>query len=263
MYYQSKFDIIKRMKFLLAAVISTPLIIWGLFSIPHSLGQTQTASMLDFTAAVQVGLQSLAINPIAQFQQQEIINQDYKSSWDEFGINTLIDGNTLSAEVNNLIDQDIIQSIETAQSYNQQEESYLQDTQITPEQVQNIESSTGADVSPSESFDPNPSVDTNPDVNTSPADTPTQDTTGTNKNENSTQDTNAPTQGATNPTQDTNNPTTETSTSQPSSNILQNENTIFNAILHSEQDHVIDQTPASPEITPTPTSPGDNTSTTP
>ncbi len=249
------------MKFLLAAVISTPLIIWSLFSVPRSFGQTQTTSMPDFATAVQAGLQSLATNPIAQSQQQEILNQDYKSSWDEFGINTLVDGNMPPTEINDLIGQDIIKSIETAQNYNQQEANYFQDTQITPEQIQDIEGSTGADVLPNESFDPNPSVGMNPDINTSPSDTSTQDTEGANNNEAPTQDINASTQATTNPAQDTNNLNTETNTPTTDTYTPSNdESTIFNAILHSEQDNIIDQAPASPDITSPPTSPEDNTS---
>ena len=263
MYYQFEFDIIKVMKFLLAAIISTPFIIWSLLSVPHSFGQTQETSVPDFTTAVQAGLQSLATNPIAQSQQQDILNQDYKSSWDEFGINTLVDGNMSPAEINDLIGQDIIKSIETAQNYNQQEANYFQDTQITPEQIQDIEGSTGADVLPSESFDPNPSVEMNPNINTSPSDTSIQDNEGANNNETPTQDTNASTQ-ATNPVQDTNNINTETNKPTTDAYTPSNdESTIFNAILHSEQDQAIDQTSTSPDITTPPTSPEDNAPPTP
>jgi len=222
------------MKFWLAVGISALLVISGLFLVPHSFGQTQVVLSSDFTTAVQAGLQSLATNPGTQSQQQEIQNQDYKSTWDEFGTNALIDGTTPPFEVDRKITQDIIQTIQTESNYNQQETQYLENAQVTPEEIQVMEESGGSDVPPGEFIDPNPSAEANPDVSMFA----TEDQGQNNNGGESTSTENTSTTETTSLSSETNTSTSEASTSS--------DETIFDAILQGEQ------TLVNPSSEPTP-----------
>lgn len=172
--------IIKSMKVIFAIGAFAMLLAVGeLPFLSAPIGYTQTiataatsTSYVDFTTAVQAGVQVLAANSIAQTEQQQIKSQDYKSTWDEFGINVMVDGATPVADVNNQVVSDIAQSTAISQNYNQQEADYLQGQQITPEQVQASEQSVGIDLPPTEQIDTHPSIGANPDVNISPADVP-------------------------------------------------------------------------------------------
>lgn len=225
------------MKFLSVVGILALLIIGGLLSANHSFGQAQGVSASDFETAIQAGLHSLAINPGARLGQQQIQSQDYKSTWDEFGISMLIDGTTPPAEVDRKIIEDIIQAVQTETNYNQQETKYLGNIQITPEEIQVMEESGGSDVPPGEFIDPNPSVEANPDVNMS-----TSEDQGQNNVEESTSTEN------TSALQTTSTAETGTSTSEVSTS---SDETIFDAILQGELvNPSIEPTPPPPEPPP-------------
>lgn len=215
------------MKIFFVGGILILVIITGLFFAQHSLGQTQTipTSTSDFAIAVQAGLRAVEINSVAQSQQQEIKNQDYKSAWDEFGVNKLVDGNMPPDQVQNQIAQDIIQSVETAQNYNQQEADYLQATQNTPEQVQAAENSVGVDLPPDQTIDANPSIDANPGVSISPADTQTQENIAGNTFSSDT--------GFGNKSTSTDKIIAETSAVEPSSSIQRAGISVGNAVVDS------------------------------
>lgn len=209
------------------------LVISGLFFAPHSLGQTQGGSASDFATIVQAGLQSLAINLGARSEQQEIQSQDYKSTWDEFGTNVLIDGATAPAEVDGRINQDIVQTVQAEANYDREEAKYLEVSNVTPEEIQIMEESGGSDVPVGESIDPNPSAEANPDVSMSA----TED-----------QGQNDPEENTSTPQTTSIVPETNTSTSEVST---PSDETIFDAILQGEQA----QEGPGPEFTPPPTEP--------
>lgn len=198
------------------------------------VGESGTAN--DFNNDVRLGMQNLAVNPAAQVQQKEIGSQDYKSTWDEFGTNVLIDGTTPPAEVDRKITEDTIQAVQIEETYNQQEVQYLENAHVAPEEIQAMEESGGSDVPPGEFIDPNPSAESNPDVSVSAS-----EDQGQNNVEEST--------------------TTETSTFQATSTSgadvftpelsTSSEETIFDAILQGEQTLVN----PSPEPTPPPPEP--------
>lgn len=229
------------MKFLLAVGISALLTINGLLSAPRSFGQTQAAptSTSDFATAVQAGLQSSTINQTAQSQQQEIQNQDYKSTWDEFGTNVLIDGTTPPAEVDRKITQDVVQAIQTEENYDREEANNLEAAHLTPEEVQSIEESTGSDVPPGESIIPSPSLEANPDVNISSVESKEQNNTEASSS--------LPSIEMFPPSIETN--VVDTATSTPEMSTSTEENSIFEAILQGEQ--AADQT-STPESVPAP-----------
>ncbi len=192
----------------------------------------------DFDHDVRLGLQNLAANPMAQTQQKEFQGEEYKSTWDEFGINALIDGATPPAEVTSKISQEIIQTIQTEENYDRQEASYLETAQITPEEVQTVEGSTNSDLPPGESINPNPSLQENPDVNASSVE-------GLEQND----------AGASNPLPEERsgsiNEAASASESAPEATTA-NENTIFEAILQGEQSTPPpSETPAPMEPPPT------------
>lgn len=246
------------MKFLLAGEVLVLLVIGGLFLVPNSFGQTQAASLSDFAAAVQAGLRNLATNPATVSQQQQIQNQDYKSTWDEFGVNTLVDGSVPPTQVQNQIAQDIVQSVETAQNYDQQEANYLQEAQVTPEQVQATENSVGVDLLSDQLINPNPSVDANPDVITSPVDTLTQDngensaSSSGNINESTTTNEIISTStteinSSTEATLENGSSTSDVNVSTTDMSASSSEGAIFDAILQGEQMQPTDQTTPAPD----------------
>lgn len=198
------------------------------------VGESGTAS--DFNNDVQLGVQNLVLNPIAQVQQKEIGSQDYKSTWDEFGTNVLIDGTTPPAEVDRKIIEDTIQAVQIEETYNQQEVQYLENTHLTPEEIQAMEESGGSDVPPGEFIDPNPSAESNPDVSVSAS----EDQGQNNVEESTTTETSA--------FQATSTPGTDAFTPELSTS---SEETIFDAILQGEQTLVN----PGPESTPPPPEP--------
>lgn len=222
--------IIKIMKFFLLSVIFSFLATAYALAATNFFGQTQTTS--DFTSAVQLGLQTLAANPAGQAQRQEIQDQDYKSAWDEFGINAFVDGIAPPSTITKVITRDIIQTIETEESYDREETKYLEDTQATPEEIKNIEESSGSDVPPGESIDPNPSIEANPEASIFAVEDQESSNAGVS--------TSSPDTVSSNLEISTSTPETSTSTPETS---ISNENTIFDAILQGEQ--TSEQSPAS------------------
>ena len=200
----------------------------------------------DFNNDVQLGLQNLAVNSQAQIQQKEIKNQDHQSTWDEFGMNTLVDGANPTGEISKEITQDILQTVQTEINYDKQEEKYLQDNQITPQEIQTIEGSTASDILPGESDDPNPSLEANPDVSVSSVE---------DSGQNSIEASNPPQEGITqeqSQAENTSNnqlqPTPDTTTNTPTTA----ESTIFDAILQGEQNNPPSEaTPLPSEAPPT------------
>ncbi len=152
-------------------IFSISILLVGLFLFVNSLSAQilPVGTANDFDNDLRLGVQNLIENPTAQIQQKEIQNQDYKSTWDEFGTNILIDGTAPSDKINIKITQDIIQAIETEKSYDLEEASYLENIHLAPEEVQSIEGPAGSDVPPTEPIIPNPSLEANPNVDVSSA----------------------------------------------------------------------------------------------
>jgi len=225
----------------------------GLFLCPSiSLGQARAEKVSDFTADVQFGLQNLETNPVAQAQEKDLQAQDYKSMWDEFGINVLVDGATPPPEINKEIIQDILRAVRTEQNYDQQEASYLEAAKITPQDIKAVEESTGSDVSPSESLNPNPSLETNPNVSIFSAESSDQAPEVQTENINqstSTKSTQAPEVQTENINQSTSTKSTNEILTETSFSTLKastsSEKEIFDAILGGEEAQSIDQTEAS------------------
>lgn len=218
------------MKFLFAIGILMLFMASWLFIAPYPFRRAAAAPASDFEAAVQAGLQSLSANSALRSRQQEIQNQDYKSTWDEFGVNAMVDGAASFDEINNQIMSDISQSAQAAQNYNQQEANYLQMRQITPEQVQSIEQTEGIDLPPQLQFDPNPSINENPEVNISSADVPVSES------------------GAS---------STETGIGNTSESTSASGTVIFNAILQEEQMQIASSTETTSTTAPSDAIPSD------
>lgn len=122
----------------------------------------------DFNADVQkgrsAGLQSAMV--------ANIQNQDYKTSWDEFGTNVLVDGAGTSAQIQKDLTDDIANSIQAELIYNQRDRRYLQLLHSSPEDVQAVQGDGNGDLLPANYIDPSPSLDANPGVNQSALDMP-------------------------------------------------------------------------------------------
>ncbi len=240
-------------------IFSTFILLVGLFLfINHSLlaqtlpvGSVGTAN--DFDNDLRLGVQNLAVNPAAQIQQKEIQNQDYKSTWDEFGTNVLIDGDTTPDKVIRKITQDIIQAVETEKGYDLEEASYLENIHLAPEEVQSIEGPAGSDVPPTEPIIPNPSLEANPNVDVSSAENneiiaATSITTATSTTIETTETAASKIDTAISKSETKSETNTSIIETGPA-----NENAIFEAILKGEE--AAEQTPAEenipvPEATP-------------
>ncbi len=120
----------------------------------------------DFTSDVQQGLRAGTQNSAVA----SIKTEDYKTSWDEFGTNVLVDGAGIPTEIKKDLIEDIVNGLQTELSYNQRDEQYLRLRHSSPEEIQALEGDGSGDVLPENYFEPNPSLDANPDVNSSALD---------------------------------------------------------------------------------------------
>ncbi len=132
-----------------------------------SIARAETAS--DFASDVEKGLRAGTQSSVVA----SIITQDYKTSWDEFGTNVLVDGATTPAEIQKSLVDDIVASLQTELTYNQKDEQYLQSRHSSPEEVMAAEGDGSGDLLPENYIDPHPSLDANPEVNASALDMPT------------------------------------------------------------------------------------------
>jgi hypothetical protein len=130
-----------------------------------SIARAETIS--DFASDVQKGLRRGAQSSVVT----NIKAQDYKTSWDEFGTNILVDGASMPAEIQKSLTEDIISSLQTELTYNQKDEQYLLLRHSSPEEIQALEGDGSGDLLPDNYIEPNPSLDANPDVNPSALDT--------------------------------------------------------------------------------------------
>lgn len=249
----------------------------GAFALAASVGHAQTAAVpgsdLDFVSTVQAGLQALASDPAAQAAQKQILDQDHKSAWDQFGMNAMVDGEISPAEIASQVVTDIAQSAETAQKYNQEEANYLEEQQLTPEQVQSAEKDADNDLPTSgPQVNPNPSADENPSVSTSAADI-IEDASSKNEEAAPREEQTAPENQPPSQSGETPAPPPAEGAPPASPGATENrsgasDNTIFNAILNGEQSQSsspspTDTAPSSPSSPPDNPSPADNSSTTP
>ena len=140
----------------------------GVFLLMTSMPIARAETASDFTSDVQRGIR-------AGVQSSVVINiktQDYKTSWDEFGTNILIDGASTPAEIQRNLTEDIVNGLQTELTYNQKDEQYLRLRHSSPEEILALEGDGGNDLLPKDSIDPNPSLDANPEVNPSALDIP-------------------------------------------------------------------------------------------
>lgn len=128
-------------------------------------------STSDFSKDIQNGLAETFRSKISNLLST-IKSQDNKSSWDEFGINTLVNGESSPAMIHNEITADIINDLSTQLSYDQTEEQYLKLRNSTPEEIIATEGDGGNDLLPEDYVEPHPSLDANPDANPSALDVP-------------------------------------------------------------------------------------------
>lgn len=129
----------------------------------------------DFTSDVQIGLTAAVRNDL-QSAILDVKAEDYQSSWDEFGINILVDGSHASEDIKKGLTDDILDDLRAHLAYDQKDARYLQLIHSSPEEVIATENDGGNDLSPDNYVDPNPSLETNPSANPSVLDMPTSAT---------------------------------------------------------------------------------------
>ncbi len=168
MELQQKFEIV------IGSVVLSLIVIF-LSMTSMSVARAETTS--DFTSDVQKGLHAGGQGVLIA----SIKTQDYKTSWDEFGTNILVDGASTPAEIQKDLTDDIVNSLQTELTYNQKDEQYLRLRHSSPEEVMALEGDGSGDLLPENYIEPNPSFDANPDVNPSALDMPAAavDTSGT------------------------------------------------------------------------------------
>ncbi len=118
----------------------------------------------DFAADVQRGLRDSALHASTQNVRNELVREEYKTTWDEFGSNVLVDGTNTSSAITVAVAQDVAQAVVTEQHYEQTEALKIRSLHSSPEEVVAIEQAIGVDVPVGETLNPNPSIKTNPDV---------------------------------------------------------------------------------------------------
>lgn len=77
---------------------------------------------------------------------EAIRNGDFKTSWDEGGVNILVDGAAEISKTMETISEDIASGKQSAEAYVNAENQYLQDTSSTPAEVTQIETGAGDDI---------------------------------------------------------------------------------------------------------------------
>lgn len=224
---------------ILKKIFSSSVFAATLFLLLSGVSSAQT-ELTSFAIDVRQGVAALTINSSARTQAQAINGEDYKSTWDEFGMNVLINGTISPNEVDRVITKDITQAVQAEKNYDQQEMQYLTASQTTPEEIQTFEGPNDSDLPPGEFIDPNPSAEINPDVSIS---------TSEDQGQNNLEETATP--------ESTSTPETipvapKTDTTTPATTVSSDE-TIFDAILQGEQT-LISQEPA-PESTPSSSEP--------
>lgn len=150
-------------------IVFVPLVVLAaLFVVVTAVPRARAEIASDFSSDVHKGLSSGAQDPILA----SIRTYDYKTSWDEFGTNVLVDGTRTPGEIEKDLHDDIVNSLQAELSYNQKDENYLQLRHSSPEEIVALEGDGGGDLLPQDAIDPNPSLDANPDVNPSALDMP-------------------------------------------------------------------------------------------
>lgn len=144
----------------------TAISIVALSCLPRAIVHAESS---DYANDIQRALLTAKQSPMRDVASA-ISVQDFKSSWDEFGINVLVDGVLPSEEVQKHLTEDIAKDIAIQLSYNKREEQYLQSEKTTPEEIQKAEDESGNDELPENAIDPHPSLDANPEVNLSATD---------------------------------------------------------------------------------------------
>ncbi|GEM_PF-4932234 len=142
------------------------LIVIFLLMMSMSIARAEMAS--DFASDVQNGLRAGAQSSLVT----SIEAQDYKTSWDEFGTNILVNGTSTPAEIQKSLTEDILNSLQTELAYNQKDEQYLRLRHSLPEEILALEGDGSGDLLPDNYIEPNPSLDANPDINPSALDMP-------------------------------------------------------------------------------------------
>ncbi len=139
-----------------------------IFLLMTSMPVARAEMASDFSSDVQKGLRAGAQSSVVT----SIKTQDYKTSWDEFGTNILVDGGSTPVEIQKSLTEDIVNSLQTELAYNQKDEQYLRLRHSSPEEILALEGDGSGDLLPENYIEPNPSLDANPDVNPSALDMP-------------------------------------------------------------------------------------------
>lgn len=132
---------------------------------------THAQATSDFLSDVKTGLDVASHSGITT-QLAKIKSEDYKSSWDEFGTNIIVDGEASPSLIEHSLTADIVNDLQAQLSYDQADEQYLKLRNTTPEEVMNSENDDGNDLLLQDYFEPHPSLEANSDVNPSALDIP-------------------------------------------------------------------------------------------
>lgn len=142
----------------LARIISPLFLAAGFVSVAHA----DTVS--DFSADVARAVQDSSSHASSAEVRSQLATGEYKTTWDEFGVNVLVDGASPSPVVDAAIAHDITQTVAAEAQYAKTEAQQIQASKSTPEEVVSVEQAVGVDVPIGEAVSANPSLAANPDV---------------------------------------------------------------------------------------------------
>jgi len=137
------------------------------FVLPYASSEARTtdSSPSDFASDVHQAVQDAGLAFDTFLARNELAQAEVSTTWDQFGTNSLVNGETSPADISAAVADDVATGVATEQHFDQTEVSYLDSTHSSPEQVAAAENATGSDVPPGETIDPNPSATANPDIN--------------------------------------------------------------------------------------------------
>lgn len=158
---------VRQIIFLVAAAMLFSVLAIGLRpAISHSqvIDLPGSVGGADFSAAVRISVRATSADPDVLATSKAVAAEDYRTTWDEFGTNALVDGALPVPEIKAAIVEDAVNDVATEQAYDRQEAANLEASGASPQEMQAIEQKVGIDVPSDELPDPNPSIDHNPDA---------------------------------------------------------------------------------------------------
>lgn len=93
----------------------------------------------DFDRAVQDGQRSLGSDQSTRDRQNVIKGAEYKTAWDDSGLDLLVDGEQPAANVTEQIQTEINNDASIRQKFAAEEADYLSTNNISPAEIENVE----------------------------------------------------------------------------------------------------------------------------